>query len=231
LVELPARIVGKLGVGGVANDLAKVVGHGLPVRRAQLGVLVHAEAGLVGVDAVLERVALHAEHDRAEALYEAPVGVAAEARVAGESRQTLKGLGVESEVQHGVHHSGHRHASARSHRYQERIRWVAEALAGLHFDFVQRAIDLLLHAGRKLAAVFVVGETRLGCDREARRHGDTGTGHLGGTGALAAKQIAHGLSALAEQVDPLVLSGGHAAAAPTSGERAPQGRGARGSRM
>ena len=169
------------------------------------------------VNDLFECATVETQDDRAEALNEASVGVAAEARVAGASRQTLEGLGVESEVQHRVHHSGHRHTSTRSHRYQERIGGVAEALAGLHFNFVERAIDLLLHAGRKFAAVFVVGEARLGRDRETRRHGDPGTRHLGGTGAFAAKQIAHGLSALAEEVDPLVLSGGHAAAAPSSG--------------
>ena len=64
------------------------------------------------VNDVFEGATVETQDDRAEALYEAPVGVAAESRVAGESRQTLEGPGVESEVQHGVHHSGHRHASA-----------------------------------------------------------------------------------------------------------------------
>ena len=84
---------------------------------------------------------------------------------------------------------------------------IAEAFAGLHLDFGESAVDLPLHAGRELSSGFEVGETRLGRNREARRDGNAGAGHLSGAGTLAAEQIAHRLGALAEQVDPLVVGG------------------------
>ena len=78
----------------------------------QFGVFRLPEALLVLVNDVFEGAAVESQDDRAEALHEASVRVAAEARVAGEFSQTLEGLGVESEIQHGVHHSRHGHAGA-----------------------------------------------------------------------------------------------------------------------
>ena len=107
VIELPARVVGKLGVGGVVDDPAKVVRHRLPVRRAEFRVLGHAQAGFVGVDAVLECVTCHAQHDRAEPLDEPAVGVPAEARVAGGRDQAFQRVRVQAQVEHRVHHAGH----------------------------------------------------------------------------------------------------------------------------
>ena len=183
------------------------------------------------VNDFFECATVESENDCAKALHEAAIGVAAEARITGQISKAVEGLAVESKVQHGVHHSGHGYAGARAHGDQQRVGGIAEALPGLHLDVVERAIELLLHSRRKISAAVEVGQASLGGDREPRRHGDVGAGHLGGAGAFAAEQIAHGLGALAEQVNPLVVGVGHAETAPTSEEIAPRGYGAHGSRM
>ena len=127
-IELLVRVVRKVGLGGIPNDPAEVGRHRLPVRRVKLRVLSHAEPGLVGVDAVLERVTLHTQDDRSKPLDEAAVGVPAEARVAGARDQALERGLVQTQVEHRVHHAGHGHARAGADRHEQRVLRVAEAL-------------------------------------------------------------------------------------------------------
>ena len=127
MIELLVRVVGKLGLGGVANDPAEVGRHRLPVRRIEIGVMGRAEPGLVGVDAFLERVAVHAQDDRSKPLDEAAVGVPAEACVAGPRDKPLERGLIQTQVEHRVHHAGHGHARAGAYRHEQRVLRVAEA--------------------------------------------------------------------------------------------------------
>ncbi len=77
-------------------------------------------------------------------------------------------------------------------------------LAGLLLDAMQRGHDLLPQAWRGTASPLrVIRVAGLGRDREARRHGQPGVGHLGHARALAAEQVAHRGVALVEEIDPL----------------------------
>ena len=62
-----------------------------------------------------------AQHDIAVHLDEAAIAVIGEARIAGALGQALDGLVVEAEIEHGIHHAGHRGARARADRDQQRI--------------------------------------------------------------------------------------------------------------
>ncbi len=180
-----------------------------PVVGGQLGVERHAGARLVVLENVLEVVVFDVEHHVGIHLDEAAVGVVGEAPVAGLLRQRLDGLVVEAEVEHGVHHAGHRRAGSGTDGDQQRIGAVAELAPGDFRDVSETGVDLLRQVLRiGLLAGVVVGADR-GGDGEARRHRQAEVGHLGEVGALAAEQVLHAGAALrlaaAEGVDPLAL--------------------------
>ena len=70
-----------------------------------------------------------AEDDLGVHLDETPIAVIGKALVAAFARQPDDRPIVEPEVQHGVHHPGHRDASSRAHRYQQRIADIAKTRA------------------------------------------------------------------------------------------------------
>ena len=161
-------------------------------------------------DRLLERLAVDPAADVAEHLQEAPVGVPREALVLGRAREALDGGVVEAEVEHGVEHPGHRLARAGADGDEQRVLVVAELLAGVLLQALERLGDLLGHPVGLLLAGLHVGDARLGGDREAGRHavGAEHAGHLRDVRALAAEQVAHVLRALGEVVDPLVVGHG-----------------------
>ena len=192
---------------------------------------------LLRLDRVLDLLAGDAAADVAEHLHEAAVGVPGEALVAGLPREALDRLVVQAQVEDRVHHAGHRLARARADRHEQRVVGVAELLAGVLLEPLERLGDLVLEAVGLGAVGLHVGDARLGRDREARGHalGAEDARHLGDVRALAAEQLAHVARALGEVVDVLRLAGysaGHEATAalvPTPRAAAGRGRGARGS--
>jgi hypothetical protein len=129
--------------------------------------------------------------------------VPGETGVAAEARERFDGCVVQAEIEDRIHHAGHRDASAAAHRDQQRVRQVAEALAGAALEIAHRGFDLVLQSARELAVRRVVGDAGFGRDREAGRHGQAGTRHLRQAGTLAAQQVSHLTRTLLEGVDAL----------------------------
>ena len=156
------------------------------------------------------QLAVHAQHDATEQRDEAAVGVPAEALVAGQLDEAQQGLIVEAQVEDGVHHARHRELGAGANAHQQRVGRVAEALVGLCLDLGDSHEDVLPQACRQRLAGIEVVVAGFGGDGEAGRHRETGLGHLGEAGALAAEQIAHGAVAFsltgAEGIDVSLVS-------------------------
>ena len=121
---------------------------------------------------ILKGFVRHAQHDRAEHLDQAAVGVVDKALVAGQLDHACGGLVVQTDVEHGIHHAGHGELGAGAAGNQQRIGWIAEFLAGLSFDLLQGCQFLVPHAGGEFFAVGQVGIAGFGGDGEA---GGTGT--------------------------------------------------------
>ena len=162
------------------------------------------------LDGVLERLPRHPARDVAEHLHEAPVGVPREAVVLGLLGEPLDRLVVEAEVEDRVEHARHRLAGARAHAHQQRVVVVAELLARLLLEPLERVGHLLGHALGLLLVGLHVGDAGLGGDREAGRDalGAQHPRHLRDVRALAAEQLAHVARALGEVVDPLLVRHG-----------------------
>jgi hypothetical protein len=105
--QLHPGILGKITTGVFPYDRLVALDQLLEIFRLELGVLRHTARFLERVECILEVLAVDPEHDVAEHLNEATVGVVGKARVRGLAGQTLDRLVVEPEVQNGVHHSGH----------------------------------------------------------------------------------------------------------------------------
>ena len=204
VAQLLERVVGEVDPRVLAHD-ALEGGH-------EPREIVGAELGVDGetlrlhqiVQRVLEHVAGHVEHDLAEHLHEAPVGVVREALVAGLLREAAHGVVVEAEVEDGVHHPGHRERRARTHRHEQRIGCGAELFAHLRLERVTGGRDLVHQPGRERVAPGHVRVAGLGGDGEAGRNGQAEVGHLGEVRALAAEQELLLLAALFEGEDVLV---------------------------
>jgi len=162
-----------------------------PVLGGELGIEGEAVAVLVIVEQLLEQMMLDPQHHVGIHGDEPPVAVIGEARVARLPGQCLDGHVVEPEVEHRIHHAGHRGARARAHRDEQRVRVVAEDASGPAADLGERGLDLRPQPRRILASARIIGGADLGRDGEARRYRQAEIGHLGKARPLAAEEIAH----------------------------------------
>ena len=200
--QLLVGIVGERLADGLLDDVLELVTKGLEVLGVEVDILHDALALLHGIHGMLElfthgmavfrsnagrlfhdHVGIH--HDQA------PVRVIGKTLITRLADQPGKGLRAEAQVQHRVHHAGHRTARARADRHQQRVLDVAVFLAHDLLDFRHGLVDLGDEALGQAPFVPIVLCTHLGGDRESRGHGDAQIRHLREIGALAAEEILH----------------------------------------
>ena len=168
----------------------------------QIGVVADANFALQRRQTGGERVAVSvigvddAKHDVAVHLDETPVAVVGESRIVREAGETGGGLIVQAEIENGIHHARHGFASAGTHRQQQRIAGVAEALLALCLQRFELRGDRLFQALRKGVVVIAVVGADVRGDGEAGRHRQTDAGHFRKVGAFAAEHVAHSRMAI-----------------------------------
>mmetsp|Transcript_2482 Transcript_2482/g.3526 ORF Transcript_2482/g.3526 Transcript_2482/m.3526 type:complete len:709 (-) Transcript_2482:241-2367(-) len=175
----------------------------LQVISAEVLVLLHALLLLQVLDLSLEQRVVHTHNDIAVHVEQAPVAVVGEAR-AGLRRKTLDHLVVETQVEHGVHHAGHRNSRTRADRDQERSLGVTKLHLHLLLDRRDAVHDLVPQTVRELLAGGVVLRASLGGDSETRGHAEANVAHLSQVAALSSEKIAHGLIAISAELTELV---------------------------
>ena len=147
--------------------------------------------GLEGIDIFLV-FGLHPEHYIAIHLHEAAVRVVNEMRIVGLFNQTFGHLIVQTEVEDGVHHAGHRGTSPRAYGDEERIFGIAKFAAHGFFGLGDGGIDLCLQFGNDaLLADAVVVVAGVGGDGETRRYRYPNLIHLSEVGTFAAEEFSH----------------------------------------
>src|ERR1022692_1613454 len=186
------------------DDRAVLDDQLLERRRGEIRIGLRLLAPLDPVERFLEKLTVNAQHDLAEQLDEASVRVERETPILGERRKPLERRRVQTEVEHRVHHPGHRELRAAANAHEERITRVAKTLAGGLLDDLERLLDLLPESLRELRAARIEAVARLGGDREAGRDREPRARHLGNTGALATEQVAHRGTAFVEAIHPFV---------------------------
>ena len=178
----------------------------LEIVRGQVGIILCALALLDLVQNALKEGLAHLHDDIREHLDKAAVGVVGKARIAGLFRKALDGYVIQTEVEDRVHHAGHGGTRARTDGYQQRIRFVAEALALLLLQLGQRLKNLRGDLVRDRLSLRIVIGTRFRRNREALRNRQTQIGHFGEIRALAAEQLTHVCTSFTEQINPFFHS-------------------------
>ena len=130
----------------------------------ELDVELHSALLLQCLELAFEHVAVDPVDHLAVHLDEPPIRVVREPRVAGRRRKPFDGDVVEPQVEDRVHHPRHRDRGARAHRDEQRVRGVAEALAGLLLEQRDVLVDLGPQLVGDLAGVHG-GATRVRRDR------------------------------------------------------------------
>ena len=191
-VELRVRIGRELGARVLADDPLELAGHLGQGGRVEVGVGMGAAGVLGRVEGLVEALAVDTRArsartsgrsggrrpSRSGAL---PVSAMSPSRVCSLSPR-LRTVSIMPGIEN---------LAPERTDTSERVGGIAEALAGLPLDLVDRLQHVVPQPlGQALAGreVVVAG---LGRDGEARRHRQPGVGHLGEPGALAAEQVAH----------------------------------------
>ena len=94
------------------DDLLVELAQLLQFGGSQLGIGLDLGASLGLLERMVEQLAFDIEHDAAVHRDEAAVAVVREPLVVGDLGEPFDALVVEAEVQHGVHHPGHRELGA-----------------------------------------------------------------------------------------------------------------------
>ena len=174
------------GVDVIGEDLLERDDEVLEVVGVELGVELRAALGLLGVDGILEELAIDAHDNAREHLDEAAIGVVAKAGVAGLLDEALDGVVVEAEVEDRVHHAGHGEGRAGANGDEQRVVLVAELLAHALLEVLAVGVNLVKDAVGPDVAGRRIGDAGLAGNGESRRNGKADVGHLRQVGALAA---------------------------------------------
>ncbi len=141
------------GLAELGRDKGLEAGDDLrPVLGGEFRVVFQAFEIFIVLQNLLEQLVVEAEHHVGIHLDEAAIGVVGEAAVSRAPRQSLDGLIVEAEIEHGVHHAGHRGARARADRNQQRVFNLAESCAGNPANGIERVVHHRHQLVRELVA-------------------------------------------------------------------------------
>ncbi len=190
--KLLHRVSREIAPLGLLDHLAVAGHHLLQVFRHQLRVQLISLGALHRFQLKLELVVVNTQHHVAEHLDEAAIGVPHETGIVGAGDHRLDRIGIQAEVQNGVHHTGHRGRGTGAHRDQQRIRAFAERLARRLFQTLERGLHLSADqiVQRLLADLIVLG-ARFRRDGKSWGNWQAESGHVGKVCALAPEQRPH----------------------------------------
>ena len=109
---------------------------------------------------------------------------------------------VQTQIQNGVHHTGHGSACTGTNGNQKRILEIAELLAVLLFHLLHAVHRLSHDLIIDMAAIFVILCAGFRRDGEALRHRETDVGHFRKVCAFTAEKLAHIGISLVEHINP-----------------------------
>ena len=163
----------------------------LEVVRGQLHVELDTAGPLLRGDGLLESLVRYAHHHIGVHMYEPPVAVVHETGVVRLPDEPCGCYVVQTQVENGVHHAGHRYPSARPHRQQKRVTGISEHCAHVLLQSRKVRVDLLGKTLGPLVTAGVVGCAYLGSDSETGRYRNPQIHHFSQPGAFAAQKVLH----------------------------------------
>ncbi len=139
-------------------------------------------------------------NDVGEHLDKSSVTVPSPAGIARFSRNSINNVFVKTEIEYGVHHTGHRSSCAGTYRHEQGVDLIAELLAADLFHFVNVGHNFFLNAVVDFTSVFIVLRAGFGRDSEALRYGKTDFRHFSEVCTLTAEKLAHTCFAFGEEI-------------------------------
>ena len=136
---------------------------------------------------MLEALVRNTHHDVSEHVDQSSVGIPCEAGIVSRGRESDHGDVVQTEVEDGVHHPGHRDRGAGTDRHEKRVLGAAEFLALFLLEKRDVALDFIHQPGRKTARPREVRAGH-GGDGESGGHGKADRSHVREIGALASEE-------------------------------------------
>ena len=131
---------------------------------------------------------VNAQDDVSEHLHKPAVAIPRKPSVAGGPCERLRGLPVQPEIEHGVHHAGHGYRGARPHTDEQRRVRGAKGTPRLLFKRLHRLVKLGLESIRPCLGTTEEGSTRLGRKGKPWRNWEAQASHLGEACALTSEK-------------------------------------------
>ncbi len=146
--ELFAWILREVTLGVLFYDLLVFGDYFLQGLGVEIGIELRFLLFLLGIEDFIKDRFFDVEHDVAEHLDQAPVGVRGEAWIVAALGEGFDAIVVEAEVQNRVHHAGHGELRARAHTHEQRILARAQLLSLQRLQLSQRFVHLPIDVGR-----------------------------------------------------------------------------------
>ncbi len=196
-IQLLPRVLRELLTGVLPHRVLERGDQRLQIINIEVDVAGHTLSRLRIVKRIGEHLAGYLQHRLAEHLQQPPVGIPGEALVPGFLGKPLHAGVVKPDVQHRLHHPGHRKRRTGTNTHQQRIMAITEPATEVVLQLPQCHRDLNSQlTGR--AALRQVLPASLRRDGEPGRHRQPQLGHLGQVRALTTQQVLLILIALGE---------------------------------
>ena len=122
---------------------------------------------------------------------ETTIRVIGKSFVIGSFGQTFNGFIIQTEVQNGIHHTGHRNAGAGTNREEQRVVGITEFFAHNFFNTGNGITNLIFQIGGILMVIVVIVGADFGRNRKSGRHRQTDLVHFRKVGTFTAQEISH----------------------------------------
>ncbi len=137
-------------------------------------------------------------------LDKAAIAVISPTCIAGLLRHNLYNFLIQTQIQNGIHHTGHGSSCAGAHGNEQGILLIAELLADDLLHLLNVVHDLRHDLVIDLTAILIVLGAGLGRNGEALGYRETDVGHLGQIGTFASEQLTHVSVTLGKEIDILL---------------------------
>ncbi len=202
--QLFARLLREIFPKAVFIEFLIEDDHFFEIVGVEFGIFGNALLFLHFVDDLFKLLFGEFHDDVGEHLDKAAIAVICKALVSGHLRNALDNNVVDSEVEDGVHHSGHRGSRAGTDRNKKRVGGVAKLFLGDLFHFFEIVKNLFLDIVGNLFAVAVIPCACLCRNGKSLRDRHSEIGHFGEVGSFTSEQFAHRSVSLRKQINILL---------------------------
>ena len=191
-VELIHRVGGEIAAGSFFDDFFVCGNKFFKVIGSQFVIQFDLAGFFQGFQSVFKQIRINVHNYIAEHLDKSAEAVQHKAFIAGKVDQCLYGNIVQTQIEHGIHHTGHGGSRSAANGYQQRVGAFAEGFAQFLFQFCQCGIHLRCDLGKEfLFADLAEFGAGFSGDGKSGRYRQSQCRHTGEVRTLTPEQSAH----------------------------------------